>query len=351
MDRKRGLILAVLAVAVAAGGAALFLYSRGGLGGGSELVVLGFADDFPEAQRPAYFRPFTSETEIRIRETTYDGNYDHLTAQLKGKSAPDVVQVDASSLLLGVRDGLFRPIDYGVVGKGDLLPPAAHEFGVGTAVHSVALGWNPSKLPEGTPPPASWVDFWDVKKYPGARALPRSPRFTLEIALMADGVAARDVYKGGSLDVDRAFGKLDQLKPHVKSWWTDARQPGQQLVSGEVVMAAARAERLSDAAVKMTWNQAVMGVDYWAVPQAARKPEQAMQFIAYANKSDRQATFATMLPLGPVNPKAFGHVETGFARRLCTHPENLPRQVFLDATWWAEHEAEVTRRFDQWLGQ
>ena len=122
-------------------------------------------------------------------------------------------------------------------------------------------------------------------------------------------------------------------------------------------MAAARGERLSDAAqqedpaVQLTWSQAVMGVDYWAVPRAARNPGQALQFIAYANLSHRQATFATVLPLGPVNPAAFGHIEPGWALRLNTHPENLPQQVFLDPRWWAEHEEEVTRRFDRWLGE
>src|SRR5262245_25507028 len=164
MKRTQGLVLAALAVVVVAG-VGLFLYFRGGLGlGGRELVVLGFAGDFPDAQRPAYFRPFTSETEVRIRETTYDGTYEDLEARLKGR-APDVVQVDAAALLRGGRDGLFLPIDYAVVKRGDLLPQAAHEFGVGTDAYSVALGWNRKKLPEGAAAPKSWADFWDVKKY------------------------------------------------------------------------------------------------------------------------------------------------------------------------------------------
>jgi putative spermidine/putrescine transport system substrate-binding protein len=356
MNRTWGLVLAALAV-IAVAGVGLFLYFRGGLpGAGRELVVLGFGGEFPDAQRPAYFRPFTSETEVRVRETTYDGDYEQLEARLKGESAPDVVQVDAAALLRGVRDGLFLPIDYDIVPKGDLLPQAAHEFGVGTDAYSVTLGWNRKKLPEGTAP-KSWADFWDVKKYPGGRSLPKGPRFTLEIALMADGVSRAEVYQDGKLDVDRAFRKLDQIKPHVRAWWTDAGEPVRQLASGEVVMAAARGERLSaaaqqpDAAVLLTWNQGVVGIDYWAVPRAARNPEQAMRFIAYANKSDRQATFATLLPLGPINPKAVGHIEQGFARRLNTHPANLPQQVYLDARWWDEHGEEVSRRFERWLGE
>ena len=63
--------------------------------------------------------------------------------------------------------------------------------------------------------PASWADFWDVKKFPGKRALRKGPKYTLEFALMADGVAPKDVYKvlAGKDGQDRAFKKLDELKP------------------------------------------------------------------------------------------------------------------------------------------
>jgi putative spermidine/putrescine transport system substrate-binding protein len=362
MNRRRGLVLAALVI-IAAVGVGLFLHFRGDInlgnvvGSGSDLSILDFGYEYPEAQRRAYFRPFTSETQIPIKDTSYDGDYSDLKARLTGDSPPDVVQVDAAALLRGVKEELFRPIDYSVVPKDEMIPQAAHEFGVGTDVFSIAMGWNPSKFPKSSPPPKSWSDFWDVKKYPGDRSLKKSPRFTLEIALMADGVAPKDIYKGGKLDVDRAFKKLDQIKPHIKLWWTDAREPVTQLSGGQLAMAAARGEMLADAvhqeesAVEMTYNQGVISLEYWAVPKNARHPEQAMQLIAYANKSDRQATFATLLPLGPVNPKAVTHIEGGFGRRLCSHPQNLSKQVFLDQQWWAEHEEEINQRFEKWLAE
>jgi putative spermidine/putrescine transport system substrate-binding protein len=356
MNRRLVLVLAGFVVAIV--GAVLLLYRDGGLkklGLDSGVAILGLGDDVPEAQRNAYFRPFTSETEISVKESDYDGRYEQLTARLKGDNPPDIVQVDASGLLRGVKDDLFLPIDYNVVQKGEVIPQAAHEFGVGTNVYSIAMGWNASRLPEKAAAPKSWADFWDVKKYPGGRALKKSPRFTLEIALMADGVAPGDVYKDGKLNVDRAFRKLDELKPHVKNWWTGAKEPVQMLASGEIVMAAARGERLSTAAheeepkVKLTWNQGVASFEYWAVSKNAHKPEQAMRFIAYANQSHRQATFATLIPLGPTNPKAFDHIEAGFGRRLCSHRQNLSQQIFLNAGWWAEYEEEMNERFEKWL--
>src|SRR5262245_64882726 len=120
MNRRRGLALValVLIVAVAVG---LILHFRGDINlgnvvaSGSELAVVNFGDDYPEAQRRAYFRPFTSETEIRIKETTYDGDYTDLKGRLTADSAPDVVQVDSAALMRGMKEELFQPIGYGVV--------------------------------------------------------------------------------------------------------------------------------------------------------------------------------------------------------------------------------------------
>ena len=58
-----------------------------------------------------------------------------------------------------------------------------------------------------------------------ASAACRRVRGNLEFALIADGVAPGDVYKvlATSEGVDRAFRKLDQLKPYIV-WWQYERR-------------------------------------------------------------------------------------------------------------------------------
>src|SRR6516165_2101981 len=51
---------------------------------------------------------------------------------------------------------------------------------------------------------------------------PRSMIF----ALLADGVPRDKLYP---LDIDRAFKKLDRIKPHIKVWWREGNQ-SQQLI-------------------------------------------------------------------------------------------------------------------------
>jgi len=71
---------------------------------------------------------------------------------------------------------------------------------------------------------------------PGPRSLRNSPVDNLEFALMADGIAPEKLYP---LDVDRAFRKLDQIKPHISVWWTTGAQSAQVLIDKEVVLATA----------------------------------------------------------------------------------------------------------------
>jgi len=75
-----------------------------------------------------------------------------------------------------------------------------------------------------------------VKKFPGRRALRNHPIATLEAALMADGVAPDKLYP---LDVDRAFRKLEEIKPNVTVWWTSGAQSAQLLTTAEVDMVMA----------------------------------------------------------------------------------------------------------------
>ncbi len=78
------------------------------------------------------------------------------------------------------------------------------------------------------------ADFWDVRRFPGNRGLciSDSPR-TLIFALLADGVPREKLYP---LDLDRAFKKLDEIKPHIKVWWREGNQSQQLIRDGEVDM-------------------------------------------------------------------------------------------------------------------
>jgi putative spermidine/putrescine transport system substrate-binding protein len=86
------------------------------------------------------------------------------------------------------------------------------ECGVGTIVWSTVFAFNGEVL-QGDKPTAL-KDFFDTKRFPGKRALRKSPRVNLEWALMADGVPASQVYEVLSTEagVARAVATLDRIK-------------------------------------------------------------------------------------------------------------------------------------------
>lgn len=72
--------------------------------------------------------------------------------------------------------------------------------------------------------PSGWDDFWDVEAFPGPRGLPDTGDrdwWVPVVALLADGVAPDDLFP---LDLDRAYAKLDEIKPHIDVWWKSGNQ-------------------------------------------------------------------------------------------------------------------------------
>ena len=104
-----------------------------------------------------------------------------------------MVQVESEELLIGCEEGLYEKLDWAKLGgKDKFLPDAVNDCGVGAIVYSFILAYDGDKIKGDAP--KSWADFWNTQKWGGKRALRKGPKTTLEIALMADGVAPKDVY-------------------------------------------------------------------------------------------------------------------------------------------------------------
>src|SRR5437762_7330213 len=100
---------------------------------------------------------------------------------------------------------------------------------------------------------------------------------TVQFALVADGVPVDKVFP---LDIDRAFRKLDQIKPHIKVWWTQGSQSQQLIRDGEVDMIAmwnARAQEMIDRGERfeIVWEGAENYGGYWFVPKGTPRAKLA----------------------------------------------------------------------------
>src|SRR5204862_4978345 len=110
--------------------------------------------------------------------------------------------------------------------------------------------------------------------------------------------------------VDRAFAKLEKIKPAVQVWIGSVGQAMQIVRDGEVDMAIisnARALALSEdkANVGFVWNQAFLDYECFMVPKTAANPKLAMQLINSALNPVGQANFANIVKYGPANLKSY----------------------------------------------
>lgn len=322
----------------------------------ADLTIISFGGAAQQAQEKAFYQPFTQATGIKIHPGEYNGEQAKIKAMvMAGNVTWDLVEVESPELVRGCEEGLYEKIDFTKIGnKADFLPQAVNECGVGIFVWSVALAYDADKLPQA---PTSWADFWDVKKFPGKRGLRKGAKYTLEFALLADGVPPQDVYKvlATKEGVDRAFAKLDQLKPHIQ-WWEAGAQPPQLLASGDLVMSAAYNGRIHAAQkegkhLRVVWNQSIYDIDSWAIPKGDPNKAQALEFIRFASQPERQKAFSREISYGPTNLKALDGLDPKVLGELPSAPQNLAVALPMNTEFWVEHGEELEQRFNSWAAK
>lgn len=339
--------------------AALMAAILGGLHPASarDLTVVGFGGSGQDAMRETFFKPFTQKTGVPVAEESWDGGVGVLRAKVEGGSGTwDVVQMDSSELAIGCEEGLYEPLDYSRIGgKEAYLPFAVSSCGVGLIVYDYVLAYDGARLKEG---PKSWADFFDTKRFPGKRALRQGPQTNLEIALMADGVAPKDVYALLATEegVQRALRKLDTIKADLVFWKAGA-QPPQLLASGEVVMTTSYNGRITTAnekegkTFKLLWNQAILVVDSWAVLKGSPNLEKAYQFLNFVGQPDVQKNLPNYISYGITSVKGSAMVDPARRATLPTTPENMATALPYNTEFWLEHTDRLTERFNNWAAK
>lgn len=301
------------------------------------------------AEDAAFFKPFTQKTGIRINTVT-PVSFAKLKAQVQTKSYEwDVSTINPPELRQAELEGLLEPIDWKIVNKSVLGPGQVFSQGIGDCALATGLAYRKDKFPHGGP--KSWADFWDVKRFPGTRSLYNRSFTVMSFALLADGVPPNKLYP---MDMDRAFHKLGEIKPHIKVWWTQANQSQQLIRDGEVDMIAmwnARANELAEQGVpvEFVWNQAESYNTNWFVPRGTPRAKNAWRFVDFAVQPKQQAEFCSRLSYGPLTPKAFDYIKPEQARKMPTYPEHLKVGFFPEPAWLGQHLAEMRERFTQWL--
>ncbi|CUH79834.1 Spermidine/putrescine-binding periplasmic protein precursor [Tritonibacter multivorans] len=334
----------------------------------AEVTVMSWGGAYTKSQVEAYHKPFTAETGIKINSVDADNPATPIKAQVEaGNVSIDVADVEFSDAVRLCDEGLLEEIDSSILPAAPDGTPAADDFiegalqdcAVANIVWSTVMAYNTEN---NATAPDSIDDFFNIADYPGKRGLRKSAKATLEMALMADGVPAGDVYDVLDTDegVDRAFAKLDSIKSDIV-WWEAGAQPPQLLADGEVVMSTAYNGRIFNAAVgegqplEIVWDGQILDFDLFVVPKGAPNKDAALQFISFSTDTQRLADQASWISYGPARKSSgalvgtYSDGKTEMAPHMPTAEANLGNALVNNFEFWVDKDAELNERFNAWL--
>ena len=321
----------------------------------NDLTIVTRDESLQRALQVAYAQPFTSITGLAVQQEIWGGGLDALRNQAKTQDNTwDLVLVDPEELSGGCGDSLFEKLDWSAIGgKDHYLPQAVSDCGVGAVMANIALAWDKDKLPVAP----TWSDFWDVAKYPGKRGLRKGVRGNLEFALMADGVAQGDVYKtlATAEGLDRAFRKLDQLKPYIV-WWSAEADAAKILASGDVLMTTAPSGQIAMLAERehknfgLQFASSLYEMHSWVIMKGSASLRMAQQFLYFTGMPaveqrllQRSGEAGLAKSLGDGLPPELAAIST-------TTAANLAAGLKVDANFWHDNLPKLRQRFDAWQG-
>lgn len=207
---------------------------------------------------------------------------------------------------------------------------------------ALSLSWDKSRLPLAP----NWADLWDVVRLPGQRGLPQSARGALEVALLADGVPPGKIY--ASLETqagaDRAFRRLDQLRPYI-AWWRTPEEARTLMRRSAVLMALVPRTSLPPAPRQLA-------------KKPLKKNQNADAFLASGFSASAEDTLYAqqfwVLPAHSADAQN-GLTQTALtqlAPHLPALPTTLPNgSLVIDDGFWTAHGGDLENRFQAWLSR
>lgn len=319
-----------------------------------DLMVVGFGGGFQDNARKHLFQAYAAEKGVKVADDVYNGEMAKIYSMVKSNDVTyDVVMVEAPELARGCEDGVFEKLDWSVIDQKKFIPGGTTACGAGAVGWGVSLFYDQARTPNG---PASYAELWDVQKFPGKRSLRSGAKMTLEIALMADGVPAADVYKvlATPEGQKRAFAKLDALKPNIV-WWKSGTQPLQLVGSGEAAYAVGyvgRTIRANEGGAKypVQWNTLLFSFDYWSVVRNSPNKAEAMKLISFMTDAKPLANLAQDWAVSPANAAVASDPEI-VKKNPGMVANHAKEGLFINTEFWVEHGEDLEARFNAWLAK
>jgi len=328
-----------------------------------DLTFTTWTGPYMRSQMLGFVYPYEKETGKRVNVEHYGGGLDEIRDQVESANVKwDVVDLTQADSLRACEEGLLEKINHGMLPDGadgssykdDFIDGALNPCGVGIIVWATIFAYDNKVFTDNKP--STIADFFDVKKFPGRRAIRKDPAVIMEWALLADGVPGDEIYSTleTSQGLARAFKKLNVIKPYIV-WWKNGRDPIRLLNDSNVAMSSIWAttgvegSKEENSHYSVIWDGRVIEMDLFGITRGSRNLDEAMEFIKYASNSKSLAEQAKYLANGPARKSSINLIPKQVQ-------DNLPigqfhddkASILSDAKWWAKNYASITERFNAW---
>jgi mannopine transport system substrate-binding protein len=323
-----------------------------------DIVVATTGGVYDQALKEIWFEPFTKQTGIKVVTVIATDAEQRSKAQAmfqSGNVTWDIIN-NVEILAASPQNRSFAE-DLAEFCKqfekrADLIENTCQPYGVRITHNATLLAFNADKFKDKKP--QNWADFWNVKDFPGPRALPNfgDPWRVLAAAVMADGVAADKVFP---LDIERAFRKLDQIKPQIQLWWKTGDQSQQGFRNGDYVAGMiwgtrTNALRAEGQPVQASYDQAFMLADTMQILRKSPNKEGALALLKfYLDNPPVQAKFAEKFGVTPASREAVGLMSEEGRAKIPTSPDAFKKTVKHDPEWINANQARMLEAWNTWI--
>ncbi|MCV3241751.1 extracellular solute-binding protein [Mesorhizobium sp. ZC-5] len=236
-------------------------------------------------------------------------------------------------------------------GLSDKMVPGSYsDFAVWGSPYSTVLIYSADKFSEGM---KNWADFWDVSRFPGPRILQNDPN-NIVFALLSLGTAPKDIYPITDEKMSKAFERLNEIRPHVRTFWKAGDQPIQGVGTGEFVAGAAWSGRATvgkkqGMPINIVWDGNILNQNWYMIPKGAKAPRAAAALLRFMQDPERQAKLAQLMNYSGSRPEVGQYLDAEIFANLPTNPANLAVGSEFDAKWWSDNEERIGAIWSTWV--
>jgi putative spermidine/putrescine transport system substrate-binding protein len=317
----------------------------------SRKITMGGYFDMVDPITKYWIEPFQKKFDAQV---FYDpGNSIHQVGKMraeKANPAHSVMLMDESFVPLAQKEDLIVTVDQKLLPVLSEVDPrfvVSGGFGVGVAMHRVALAYNTAVTE-----PTSWEAMWDpaMRQKVAMPSIQHNDWFSTYV--MAAHLKSGRPISEAHLEVEAGFEKLAELKPNLLTTFTNAANAVSMVEQGELMLIGAITSKnvfpFMDRGVPIRMSIPKEGsfalLNCATLVKGGPEPDLAAEFLNFGLSAEVQSALALHASCGPVNKNAT--LPEKLRGIIPSTPEEMAAVYDINWAFFLEHRAAWTERWN-----